>query len=295
MSQALSRRSFVSSLVTATGAASILRAQAAPEAPKIFGKPVGLQLYSLREYIPKDVPGTLAKIHAMGIRDIEGGSDYKMGVEPFKAAVKSAGLKLTSAHFGYEDWAKDTGAQVARGKAFELPLVGCAWIPHQKSGFKREDAARAAADFNKWGKAAKDAGMRYFYHLHGYEFQASPEGTFFDLLAKETDAALVFFQADVFWLTHGGANPVALFEKYPKRWVSTHLKDMKRGTPVGLTTGQADVEANVTLGTGTIDWPSVLRAANKAGVERHFIEDESSRVLEQVPKTLDYLRGLKLS
>jgi sugar phosphate isomerase/epimerase len=292
-SSSLSRRRFLGGLAAAAAAPSLARAQPAG-APKIFGKPVGIQLYSLRDYIPKDVPGTLAKIRAMGFTDVEGGSDYKMGVEAFKAELAKAGLKVTSAHFGYEDWGKDAAAQIARAQAFSLTLAGCAWIPH-KGAFSREDCLRAAADFNKWGKAAKDARMRYFYHLHGYEFQASPEGTFFDLLAKETDPSLVFFQADVYWLTHGGANPVALFEKYPKRWVSTHLKDMAKGTPVGLTTGQADVETNVVLGTGTIDWPAVLRAANKAGVERHFIEDESSRVLDQVPKTLDYLRGLKLS
>jgi sugar phosphate isomerase/epimerase len=293
MSNTVSRRGFVSSLVAATGAASLARAAEAKEAPKLFGKPVGLQLYSLRNYMPKDVPGTLAQIRAMGFREIEGGGDYKMGVEPFKAAVKNAGLKTTSAHFGYEDWQKSTEAQIARAKAFDLKLAGCAWIPHKKV-FTREDCLRAAADFNRWGKAAKDAGMRYFYHAHGYEFAASPEGTLFDTLMKETDPALVFIQADVFWLTHGGANPVALFEKYPRRFVSTHLKDMAKGTPTGLTTGSADVEANVVLGTGTIDWPAVLRAANTAGVLKHFIEDESSRVLEQIPKTLDYLRGLKL-
>jgi len=292
MSDTVSRRSFVSSLVAATGAASLARAAA--DAPKLYGKPVGLQLYSLRNYLPKDVPGTLAQIRAMGFHEIEGGGDYKMGVEPFKAAVKSAGLKVTSAHFGYEDWQKNTDAQVARATAFDLKLAGCAWIPHKKE-FTRQDCLRAAVDFNRWGKAAKAAGQRFFYHAHGYEFSTSPDGTLFDTLMKETDPALVFVQADIFWLTHGGANPVALFDKYPRRWVSTHLKDMAKGTPTGLTTGSADVESNVPLGTGTIDWPSVLRAANKAGVEKHYIEDESSSVLAQIPKTLDYLRSLRLS
>jgi sugar phosphate isomerase/epimerase len=290
MSNTVSRRSFVSTLVAAAGMPSLARAA---DAPKLYGKPVGLQLYSLRNYMPKDVPGTLAQIRAMGFREVEGGGDYKMGVEPFKAALKKAGLKVTSAHFGYEDWQKSTAAQIARAKAFELKLAGCAWIPHKKE-FTREDCLRASRDFNAWGKAAKDAGMRYFYHAHGYEFAAAPEGTLLDLLMKETDPALVFFQADVFWLTHGGGDPAALFEKYPRRWVSTHLKDMAKGTPTGLTTGQADVEANVVLGTGTIDWPKVLRAANKAGVEKHFIEDESSRVLAQLPQTLEYLRSLRL-
>lgn len=289
----VSRRRFLGSVVAATGAASLARAQSASGEPSVLGKPVGLQLYSLREHLPKDVPGTLAKIRAMGFREIEGGSDYKLGVEGFRAEVAKAGLVLTSAHFGYEDWQKDADAQAKRGNAFGLRDAGCAWIPH-KGGFTRDDCLRAAADFNKWGKAAKDAGLRFFYHLHGYEFAASPDGTLFDTLAKETDPALVAFQADVFWVLHGGANPVALFERYPRRFLSTHLKDMAKGTPVGLTTGQASVEANVPLGTGMVDWPAVLRAAAKAGVERHFIEDESTSVLKQIPQS-DYLRKLRLT
>jgi sugar phosphate isomerase/epimerase len=239
--------------------------------------------------MPKDVPGTLAKIRAMGFHEIEGGGDYKLGVDGFKAAVKKAGLVLTSAHFGYEDWGKDAAAQLKRARDYGLKYAGCAWIPHKES-FSREECLRAAADFNRWGKAAKDAGFRFFYHLHGYEFAPSPEGTLFDTLAKETDPALVAFQADIFWVTHGGANPVALFEKHPKRFLSTHLKDMAKGTPVGLFTGHAADDSNVPMGTGTIDWPAVLRAAAKAGVERHFIEDENLNAIAQIPQSLEYLR-----
>src|SRR5262245_25534889 len=222
----VSRRRFLGSLVAASAASSLARAQSSgPAAPTVLGKPVGLQLYSLRDLMPKDVAGTLATIRAMGFREIEGGSDYKLGVDGFKAAVAKAGLVLTSAHFGYEDWQKDMAGQLARATAFGLRHAGSAWIPHQGS-FDREGCLRAAADFNRWGKAAKDAGLRFFYHLHGYEFVPSAEGTLFDTLVRETDPALVAFQADIFWVTHGGADPVKLFDKYPGRFLSTHLKDI---------------------------------------------------------------------
>ncbi len=291
--RSLSRRRFLEG-AAATSLASLARAQSAPEAPSVLGKPVGLQLYSLRHLMPKDVPGTLAKIRAMGFRELEGGSDYKLGVEAFKAELEKAGLTLTSAHFGYEDWQRDASAQLARARAFGLRYAGCAWIPH-KGAFNREDCLRAAADFNRWGKAAKDAGVRYFYHLHGYEFASSPEGTLFDTLAKETDPALVAFQADIFWVQHGGANPVKLFEKYPRRFALTHLKDIAKGTELQKTTGQASDEASAVLGTGIVDWPAVLRAASKAGVERHFVEDEHPDALAQIPQSLSYLRSLRLT
>jgi sugar phosphate isomerase/epimerase len=286
----VSRRGFLGKVVAAAAAAPLLRAEPVPKAPTVFGKPVGLQLYSLRNELPKDVPGTLAKIRAMGFREIEGGSDYKLGDEGFKAEVAKAGLVLTSAHFGLEDWQKDPSALVKRSTTWGLKYAGCAWIPHKDDTFTREDCLRAGEIFNAAGKATKAAGIKFFYHLHGYEFVASPEGTLFDTLAKNTDAALVGFQADIFWVTHGGATPGALFEKYPKRFLMTHLKDMKRGTPIGLHTGHAADDSNVVLGTGMIDWPTVLKACKKAGIERHFIEDEHVNAIAQIPQSLGYLR-----
>ena len=272
--------------LTAVGAAPMLRA--AQRAP------FGLQLYSVRRELDKDVPGTLAKVKAIGFTDVETAGFHGLTAPAFAGELKKAGLVCRSGHFEYDRFRDDPAGVVRDGQTLGAKFVACAWIPHQGK-FTRQDCLRAAVDFNRWGKAAKAAGMKFFYHAHGYEFAASPDGTLFDTLMKETDPALVFVQADIFWLTHGGANPVALFDKYPRRWVSTHLKDMAKGTPTGLTTGSADVESNVPLGTGTIDWPSVLRAANKAGVEKHYIEDESSSVLAQIPKTLDYLRSLRLS
>ena len=149
----------------------------------VHGKPVGLQLYSLRQRMPKDVPGTLALIRAMGFREIEGGGDYGLGTAGFLAEVKKAGLSVTSALYGYEDWGKDTAAVVKRASDFGVRYAGLAWIPH-KDVFTREDCLRAAESFNRWGAAAKAAGIRFVYHIHGYEFEPSPEGTLLDTLAQ---------------------------------------------------------------------------------------------------------------
>jgi sugar phosphate isomerase/epimerase len=263
----------------------------ASDGPTALGRPVGLQLYSLRQLFPKDVPGTLAKIRELGFREIEGGGDYGLGVAGFRAALQKAGLTLTSALFGYEDWGKDTAASVRKAAEFGARYTGCAWIPHQGETFTREDALRAAADFNKWGQATKAAGIRFVYHLHGYEFEPSPEGTLFDTLAKETDPGLVAFEADIFWVRRGGVDPVALFERYPGRIPLTHLKDIAKGTEICKPNGRAPDETSVPLGEGMIDWPSVLRAAQKAGVERHYLEDEHPEALTQIPRSLRYLAG----
>jgi sugar phosphate isomerase/epimerase len=288
------RRTFLKACA-AVAAAPALRAldgeAAGAQAPTALGKAVGLQLYSLRQYLPQDVPGTLAKIRTMGFREVEGGETYKLGIDGFKAAVQKAGLVVTSEHHGYEQWRDDTTGVLKQATALGARYVGCPWIPHGDR-FTREDCLRAAADFNKWGKATKEAGLKFFYHTHGYEFEASPEGTLLDTLLKETDPGLVGLEADVFWVKRGGGDPVALFERYPGRIPLTHLKDMMKGLETDKPTGKAPDDADVVLGTGQIDFGALLKAANKGGVERHFIEDESAKPLTQIPASLEYLAGL---
>jgi sugar phosphate isomerase/epimerase len=257
--------------------------------PLIHGKPVGLQLYSLRQRMPQDVPGTLALIRSLGFREIEGGSDYGLGTAGFLSNVKQAGLRMTSALYDYDkDWSRDAAATVKRATDLGVLYTGLAWIPH-KDVFTREDCLRAAENFNRWGAAARAAGLRFVYHVHGYEFEASPEGTLFDTLAQQTDPALVGFEADIFWVRRGGCDPVSLFEKYPGRIPLTHVKDIQKGLEVCKPNGHAPDEASVPIGAGMIDWPSVFRAAEKAGVERHFIEDEHKDAARQLPLSLAYL------
>jgi sugar phosphate isomerase/epimerase len=98
---------------------------------------------------------------------------------------------------------------------------------------------------------------------------------------------------DIFWVVHAGQDPVHLLWKYRFRWELMHLKDMRKGTPTGLLTGESDVTNCVPLGTGMIDWPPILRAAQKAGVQWYFIEDESPLSEDQIPQSLVYLRDLK--
>src|SRR5215468_1466605 len=106
-------------------------ASAAGTAPTVSGKPVGLQLYSLRQHLPKDVPGTLAKIRAMGFEEVEGGDTYGLGVDGFKAALAAAGLKQVSEHHGYEQWRDDTAGTLKIAKTMDATYAGCAWIPHK--------------------------------------------------------------------------------------------------------------------------------------------------------------------
>ena len=111
-------------------------------------------------------------------------------------------------------------------------------------------------------------------------------------MMEKSDPRYFNFEMDVFWVKHPGQDPVALLKKYPNRFLLMHLKDRKPGT-MGNQDGEADVETNVVLGDGDVGIADIMRASKKAGVKHYFIEDESSRSVEQVPKSLAYLRSLK--
>ena len=290
-----SRREFLSTVaagfVMPAGGPGSLTTQ--EEIKTVLNGPVGLQMWSLREYLPSDLPGTLAKVRAMGFREVEGAGLWKHTVGELKAALDAAGLRCQSAHMGFERLRDDAPGAFAEAKALGASWVVCPWITHDKE-FTRDDALKSAEAFNKFGAAADAAGLRFAYHCHGYEMLPSPEGTRFDTLAKNTDPKRVSFQVDVFHTLHGGENPVDLINRYAGRVRSLHLKDLKKGVAITKGTGTATPDVDVPLGTGQVDWPSVLRAAMKAGASLYYIEDESADPWGHIPQSLQYLKSLKL-
>ena len=252
---------------------------------------IGLQLYTFRKEIPKDIPGMLQKISSMGIRELEGGGTYGLPLDTFKALLNKNNLKIVCVGAGFNELDSNAKAVVDRAKTFGAKYVTCTWIPHEK-GFTLNDAKRAVDVFNKAGRLLKENGISLVYHPHGYEFGPYEGGTLFDFLAKNMNPAYANFEMDVFWVKHPGQDPVALLKKYPNRFLLMHLKDRKPGTP-GNQEGRADVESNVVLGSGDVGIGDIMREAPKAGVKHYFIEDESSRALEQVPQSLEYLKSLQ--
>lgn len=256
-----------------------------------FKGPIGLQLYSLREQFAKNVPGTIDLARGFGIENVELAGTYNLPPEQFKAQLLAKGLKPVSGHYPYEKFRDNVEAIATEAKLLGLQYVGCAWIPHQT--FDEKTAREAAAMFNRAGEALAKHGLKFFYHTHGYEFQPHGDGTLFDLLLAETKPQFVTYEMDVFWVVHPGHDPVKLLEKYGSRFELMHVKDMKKDTPTGLFTGKSDVKNDVALGTGKLNFPAILRAAQKAGVKYYFIEDESPTSVQQIPLSLRYLEKVK--
>lgn len=257
-----------------------------------FKGPIGLQLYSLRDQFQKNVPATLDQVRAFGIPYVELAGTYGLTPEKFKEQLAAKGLKPVSGHFPFEQF-RDHVEDVARdAKALGLQYAGCAWIPHQDP-FDEKTCRDAIAVFNRAGEALARHGLKFFYHTHGYEFQPHDKGTLFDLLLAGTKPQFVRYEMDVFWIVHPGQDPVKLLGRYGKRFELMHVKDMRKGTPTGLLTGHSDVNNDVALGAGILDWPAILNAAKKAGVKWYFIEDESTSSVQQIPRSLRFLEQVK--
>lgn len=280
-------------MLSLTAAVNLTAADKPVGTSKDFKGPVGLQLYSLRaEFTAHGVPPTLTKVKDYGFQIVETAGTYNLAPEKFKGLLDEAGLKPVSGHFPYDQYKADPESIAKQAKALGLEYAGCAWIPH-KDVFDEAEARDAIAVFNKAGEVLKQYGIKFFYHVHGYEFHPYKNGdTLMDLLMKETDPKLVSYEMDVYWVVHPGQDPVALLEKYGKRWQLMHIKDKRKGVS-GTMDGKTDVKNDVTVGTGQMDWPAILKAAKKAGVKYYFIEDESPVVNDQIVPSLRYLETVK--
>jgi sugar phosphate isomerase/epimerase len=259
-----------------------------------FKGPVGLQLYSLRDMFAKQgVPATLDLVKQWGFKYVELAGTYGMTPAEFKAELDKRGLVGIGGHAPYGRLRDDIQGVIREAKELGQKYVGCAWIDHE-GAFDEKECLAAAKVFNAAGKALADAGMKFYYHNHGYEFEPYKQGTLFDLLLEKTDPRYVWIQMDVLWTVLPGQDPAALLKKYPDRWLLLHLKDLKKGVPTGSLSGHTDLTNDVTLGSGQVKWPELLRAAQEVGVKYYFIEDESPTVVDQVPQSLKFLSQVEL-
>ena len=284
-----SRRDFLGSLAAGLAVPAAARMPAQDEIKTGLNGPVGLQLWSLREYLPKDLRGTLAKVRAMGFREVEGAGLWNHSATELRAALDAAGLRCQSAHMSFERLRDDAPGAFTEAKALGAGWVVCPWIPHEKE-FTREVALKSADAFNTFAAAAEKAGLRFAYHCHGYEMLASPEGTRFDTLAQNTDPRRVSFQIDVFHALYAGADPASLIRRYAARVTSLHLKDLKKGVAIRKGAGTGTPDIDVALGTGQVDWPAVLREAKSAGTALYYLEDESADPWNHIAQSVRYLR-----
>lgn len=264
--------------------------------PEAFAQEIGLQMGSFRELFRQDVRTAFARMKELGIKELEGGGTRGMSREEYKKLLKEYDLKIVATGAPFEKLEDKDSLQriINNAKDLGASYVVCYWIPHDGDNFTFQDMKRAVTVFNSAGKTMKEQGLTFAYHAHGYEFRPYSEGkgTMFEYMMDNTNPDYVSYQMDVFWIKNPGQDPVALLKKYPDRWKMLHLKDRRIGTPNNLN-GRQDKESNVVLGTGDVGIAEIMKTAKALGIKHYFIEDESSRALEQVPQSIAYLRSLQ--
>lgn len=258
--------------------------------PDLYGQEIGLQLYSLRNEFKTDVEGTLARIQKWGITKVEGGEAYGVPLEEFLSLLDKYNLEVVSLLLPFETFRDSPEQAIVLAKAYGAKYIGCAWIPHSENDFSYEDARGALQVFNRAGELSAQSGIQMFYHPHGYEFKPYASST---LLEYMIEGANHFeFQMDVYWVVHGGQDPIKLLEKYPDRFILMHVKDMAEGVK-GDFSGHSDVRSNLVLGQGQIDIANLMRKSGELGMPYVFIEDESPNAVIQIPLSLEYLKSLE--
>ena len=279
----LKKASILTSGILLTGAGSTLAGCASSKVNTAVNDTYGLQLYTLRDDLPKDPQGVLRQVASFGYKQLEGyegpqGIYWNMKHTDFKKFISDLGMNMVSSHCKWEE-------NLER-KAAEAAEIGLKWLMCPYLGPQKElDFFKKTADkFNKAGEVCKKAGIRFAYHNHDYSFKQVEGQLPQDVMMQNTDASLVDFEMDIYWVVAAGADPIAWFNKYPNRFKLVHVKDRKGNE-------------SVVLGTGTIDFPKILKEGYKKGVEHFIVEQEAytgTTPLAAAKANAEYMKKFKV-
>lgn len=248
---------------------------------------INIQLYSVRSDIKSNFKETIAELSKMGYKGVEAasyadGKFYDLSPEQFKNEIENSGMKVLSSHVGKRlnddidktDWNEIWQwweVAIQAHKAAGMKYMVMPSMPKVKTLAE----LKAYCDYyNQIGEKCNEAGLRFGYHNHSFEFVEIEGELMYDYMIKNTDPSKVFFQMDVYWVVRGGQSPVEYLNKYAGRFEMLHLKDHKE-------LGQS----------GMVGFDAIFRNAAKAGVKHLVVEVEKYNFspLESISKSLDYL------
>ena len=286
------RREFLHT--TALGTLAISTQVPGPLFANPYGKPVGLQLYTLRDQLEKDVAGTIQQVAKVGYKDVEIYSLYRKSSAEFAKILGDNRITASSGHYMLKDVKTNWDQKVEDAKQLGLRyMVNAILQPDEHKSF--DDYKRLVDVFNNAGETTHKAGIQFCYHNHNFEFTKYGDTTAYDYLLKSVDPKLVKFEMDCFWVTHAGADPVAYFKGYPGRFPLLHIKDMK-DKPAPSHELDARMGLFAPVGQGTIDWKRICTAAKQGGMQHYYVEQDycEQPPLQAVKISYEYLRKLNV-
>jgi sugar phosphate isomerase/epimerase len=299
--QLVTRRSILKRGLTITAAATA----SAGVPHSLWGKPLvtvpGIQLYTVDKELKADPEGTLKKIRMIGYQEVETAGFGGLSAKAFRFALENAGLKCSSSHFF------DFGS-AAPGPLFEAAnTLGVRYTVTSAMGRFTDKPAgqatgaedyKAMAEFcNELGRKSKQAGLQLAYHNHKTEFEDLGQGKCgYDIFLEQTDANLVKLELDCGWMVAGGHSPVEYFRRYPDRYRMVHIKDFVKPAKPSASLESKDAPQGTVLGTGYIDYRPILKAAQAAGVEHFYVEQEppfiGTTAIEAATMDYQYLESI---
>jgi sugar phosphate isomerase/epimerase len=242
-------------------------------------RPIGLQLYTVRDLLEKDLTGTLKKIAAIGYKNLESaasskGHYYGMKPKEFSKLLTDMGMKLRSSHvmvgangnkMPFETLHSDMPKLVDMAAQSGQEYLTCAYLmPNERRNL--DDYKQHIELFNKTGEACNKAGLQFAYHNHDFEFEKIDGKVPYDLLLSQVSADRMKMELDLYWVSKFGKDPVAMFKQHPGRFVLWHVKDMDKTEKKFFTE----------VGNGTIDFKRIFANAKTAGLKYFFVEQDKT-------------------
>jgi sugar phosphate isomerase/epimerase len=228
--------------------------------------PIAVQLYTVRDPATKDFPATLREVAKIGYKQVElaGYGNLKTAAEA-KKALDDAGLTVAGTHAPLDQLEKEIERIMDENELLGSKLIICPWLPDAR----RKDAEgwkAVAKSLNQAGRACHERGIDFAYHNHSFEFHKYDGKNGLDILFENSEPHLVKAELDVYWVKHGGEDPVARINKFGDRVIALHLKDMAAG----------DDKKFAEVGTGILDFKAILEAATKNGVRYGAVEQDNT-------------------
>lgn len=290
----ISRKDFLKQASIFSAALAVAPGCMASSSVPLSNKKVGLQLYSLRDQIAKDVAGVIEKVAKAGYLEVETyGYEAKSlfwGMKPseFNALLKANGLVSPSGHYdvgsGFskdaskEDLKRRLDSYAEAALAIGQKSIVVPWISATADDYKR-----IAEQLNLAGEELKKSNLSIGYHNHAFEFEDRGGKTGYDILLEETDAKLVNMEIDLYWVVRSGKDPITLFKQYPGRFNLWHVKDMDKQNP----------DLNTEIGNGSIDYISIFKEAKLAGLKTLYVEQENFAIdpFDSITKSVNYIKN----
>lgn len=251
-------------------------------------KTLGLQLYTLRDTMPKDPKGVLKQVSEFGYKELEtygykDGKLFGMSNKEFNEYVRSLGMRVTSGHYGIDIIRSGWEKAVEDAKAIGQDFMVCPYLVESERT-SLDDYKRRCEEFNKAGEICNKYGIRFNYHNHAFEFQEFDGKIAYDVMLAELDPKMAGMEMDIFWVVNAGYDPLKYFEKYPGRFEQWHVKDMAKD----------DKNKNADIGSGSIDFKPIFAKAKQSGLKHAYVEQESypGAPIKSVEASAKYLKTI---